>query len=603
MKNDIQLILFLLAILRLTDLPSAFATPIDASVTPSLGYVLPVITNAADGQVLTTAQQRRSLHAFMDGKIVVLSFIYTTCSDSNGCPLATQVLYHLSRSLQKHPELTGKVRLITLSFDPEHDTPDVMRQFGARLNTAHLDWQFLTASSMDALQPLLAHYQQNVQKIPGSQSQGATYSHLLRMYLIDHQKRIRNIYNADYLSDDLILNDITTLLLDSRKATAVAMVSEQHQQGRQVSNLPSTATPQLINFALKPPLGLPKPAIPHDNPLTPAKIALGRKLFYDRRLSLNGTLSCAMCHIPDQGFSTTEMATAVGVEGRSVHRNTPSLFNVAYAQLLFHDGRENRLEQQAWGPLLAPNEMANPSIGFVVDAIKRNLDYRGLFEAAFARPAGMETIAQALACYQRTLNAADSDFDRWYYAKQSHALNHQAQRGFYLFTGKGGCSTCHTIGKHNALFTDQKRHNTGIGYAAGNVSRNQQQRVEVAPGVFVNLAGDQLATVSEPKADDLGYYEISQNPRDRWRYKTPSLRNIALSPPYMHNGSLANLEQVVQFYNQGGIDNDNLSPLIKPLNLSAEEVSDLVAFLRALTGSNVGRLVADGLSAPRGERQ
>ena len=130
-----------------------------------------------------------------------------------------------------------------------------------------------------------------------------------------------------------------------------------------------------------------------------------------------------MCHIPEQGFSNNEMRTAVGVEGRSVRRNAPSLYNVGYAKLLFHDGRENSLEQQVWGPLLAHNEMANPSIGYVLDKIKHSADYRGLFEKAFHKPAGMETLGQALASYQRTLNSADSPFDRWYYGKQAQALS------------------------------------------------------------------------------------------------------------------------------------------------------------------------------------
>jgi cytochrome c peroxidase len=326
-------------------------------------------------------------------------------------------------------------------------------------------------------------------------------------------------------------------------------------------------------------------------------------LFYDRRLSLNNTFSCAMCHIPEQGFSNNEMATAVGVEGRSVRRNSPSLYNVAYAKLLFHDGREDSLEQQAWGPLLAQNEMANPSIGYVINKIKANADYQGWFEKAFHQAPNMLNVGQALASYQRSLNSADSAFDRWYFGKQAEAMSQQAQRGFALFSGKGGCVACHSIEQKSALLTDQKRHNTGIGYQQSMAKTPEQQVLQVAPGIAINVDSQALKSVAENKANDLGFYEISQNPADRWAYKTPSLRNVALSAPYMHNGSLARLEDVVRFYNQGGVANENLSPMIKPLGLSDSEIADLVAFLQSLTGSNVDKLVADGFAAPVGDSQ
>ena len=582
-------------------------------------YSLPVISPAGNGEVLTTGNQSTSLYDLMGDKLVLLSFIYAACSDVNGCPLATKVLHDISRQLQKQPELAGKLRLLTLSFNPQQDTPEAMQHYGASLNTGKLDWQFLTTRSVQQLNPILDSYQQNVQKIVNEKGQfTGTFSHLLRVYLIDTHKQIRNIYNVDFLHADTVINDVKTLLLgNGPQAKPKPMPVEMlHRPGDDKQNYQQTdyqtrslalnqrqgQPARLMDYALKPPLGLPKLPVPADNPLTPQKIALGRKLFYDRRLSINNTFSCAMCHIPEQGFSNNEMSTAVGVEGRSVRRNTPSLYNVGYAKLLFHDGRENSLEQQVWGPLLAHNEMANPSIAYVVDKIKNHSDYRGLFEKAFNnKPAGMETIGQALASYQRTLNSADSAFDRWYFGKQAHALSDQAQRGFSLFTGKAGCSACHTIGSHNALFTDQERHNTGIGYSDSIRKTSEKQHLQVAPGVFLDVDSERLQALAETKANDLGYYEISQNPMDRWAYKTPTLRNVALSPPYMHNGSLSNLEAVVRFYNQGGIANENLSLLINPLGLSDTEIADLVAFLNSLTGSNVDNLVSDAFSAPIGD--
>ncbi len=343
--------------------------------------------------------------------------------------------------------------------------------------------------------------------------------------------------------------------------------------------------------------------VPANNPLTKEKISLGRKLFYDRRLSLNNTFSCAMCHIPEQGFTSNEMATAVGIEGRTVRRNSPTLYNVAYFKTLFHDSRETTLEQQIWGPLLAHNEMANPSIGYVIEKIKNSAGYSKLFEQVFHKEPSMETIGMAIASYERTLNSANSAFDRWYYGKDKTALDDKARRGFELFNGKANCSGCHTVTPNYALFTDNSDHNTGVGYAEAMGKTQEKQRVQVAPGVYVDVATALIDSVAETKPNDLGRYEVTQNPQDRWKYKTPSLRNISLTAPYMHNGSLETLQQVVEFYNRGGIANENLDPLIKPLNLTAQEIDELTAFLKSLTGDNVKELVSDAFAAPVGDAE
>ena len=581
-------------------------------------YSLPVISASVDGEVLTSENQSKHLHDLMGHKIVLLSFIYGTCSDINGCPLATQVLHKISQKLQKNPQLIDRLRLLTLSFDPIHDTPEKMRDYGLGFKTGGFDWQFLTTRDETTLQPILNAYPQNVQKIYDDKGQfTGAFSHLLRVYLIDTDKNIRNIYSVDFLHPDAVINDINTLLIGSTKKielpvhkTALIYEPGDNKQNYQYVDYQTQSiallqrqgkASDLMSNYLKPPLGLPKLPQSKDNFITPLKIALGRKLFYDRRLSLNNTFSCAMCHIPEQGFSNNEMTTAVGIEGRSVRRNSPTLYNVAYAKLLFHDGRENSLEQQVWGPLLASNEMANPSIAYVIDKIKNNADYKGLFEKAFYKGPTMETIGQALASYERTLNSADSEFDQWYYGKQTKFVGDEVKRGFQLFSGKAGCSNCHSIDNHSALFTDQKRHNTGIGYLASMLKVPDKQKVQVSPGVFVEVPKQHLTGLDIEKPSDLGYYEVTQNPNDRWVYKTPSLRNIALTAPYMHNGSLATLENVVSFYNQGGIANENLSPLIKPLNLSEVECADLVFFLKALTGSNVKDLVSDAFAAPVGD--
>ena len=364
----------------------------------------------------------------------------------------------------------------------------------------------------------------------------------------------------------------------------------------------------LIQYVKQPPLGLPPVPVPAYNPLTREKIALGRKLFFDRRLSINDTFSCATCHIPEQGFTNSEMRTAVGVEGRSVLRNSPTLMNSAYLKRIFLDGREISLENQVWQPITAHNEMAAPSVGWVIEKIGRMKDYDGMFEQAFnGKGPDILTIGQALASYQRTLLAADAPFDRWYYGKQRNAISESAQRGFALFTGKAQCSVCHTVGAKHALFQDHQFHNTGLGYAVStgkSVQRSKPKtvRVQLAPGVFTDLPQSAIDSVTQQHLpNDLGLYRVTENPYDRWKFRTQGLRNVALTAPYMHNGQFDTLREVIDFYDRGGIPNELLSPMIRPLGLTEQEKQDLEAFLRTLTGSNVPDLVADAFAAPIGD--
>ena len=359
----------------------------------------------------------------------------------------------------------------------------------------------------------------------------------------------------------------------------------------------------LMRYVEQPPLGLPPIPVPASNPISREKIALGRKLFYDRRLSHNQTQSCAMCHVAEQGFANNELAKAVGIEGRSGRRNAPTIYNVAYLESLFHDGREHTLEQQVWGPLLDRAEMGNPSFASVLEKIKVLPDYRGRFEKVFGRGPTMETLGMALASYERVLVSGDSRFDRWFYGGAEDALSESAKRGFELFRGKGNCAACHTVGEQHALFTDNRMHNTGIGARRSLAEPPQTHEVILAPGVVVDVDEAVITPVGEVPPGDLGRYEVTEDPRHRWQYRTPTLRNVALTAPYMHDGSLKTLEEVIAFYNQGGFPNEVLDPLIRPLGLSEGEAADLVAFLHSLTGSNVERLVSDAFAAPVGNEQ
>ncbi len=380
-------------------------------------------------------------------------------------------------------------------------------------------------------------------------------------------------YDADYITQSKSLNDRNV----NKQGIDLLIYSQQKQ------------------------LGLPALKTPADNPLTHAKISLGRKLFYDRRLSLNNTFSCASCHVPEQGFTSNELATSVGIEGRIVRRNAPSLYNVGYLDMLFHDGRENSLELQVWSPLLARNEMANPSFSMLLEKIKNTDNYLEEFITVFNQEPDIVNVGQALASYQRTLIAGNSRFDKWYYGKQEDALTQSEKNGFKLFTGKAGCNTCHLIQADYALLTDQKLHNTGTGYAKSMQVEPEFTPVQVAPGVTLQVKTWLINQVGAAIESDVGRYEVTEAPDDRWKFKTPSLRNVALSAPYMHNGSMLTLQQVVQFYNKGGAKNDLLSSLIRPLELADDEVLALVAFMQSLTSSHVNQLVEDAFAAPIGD--
>jgi cytochrome c peroxidase len=373
-----------------------------------------------------------------------------------------------------------------------------------------------------------------------------------------------------------------------------AMLPGCERQGSDPTASVSRVSPLLFRRV---PLGLPAVPLPGDYAPSRARIELGRKLFMDHRLSHNDTMSCAMCHVPEQGFTSNEVSTAIGSNGHSLRRNAPTLFNVAYVKQLFDDGRETTLENQVWGPMLSSDEMANPSIGYVIQKIGALPEYRRLFEAAFdGQGVSVERIGQAIASYERTLLCADSRFDRWRYTRDRTALTEKETAGFEIFSGKGHCADCHTIGDAWALFTDNKFHNTGIGWERSMRVESAAQTVHLAPGLVVNVSKATLESISEPQKGDLGRYEVTLEPADRWAYRTPTLRNIALTAPYMHDGSLSTLADVVEFYDRGGIDNPLKDPLLKPLRLTPEEKEDLVAFLKALTGDNAEQLARDARS-------
>lgn len=333
-------------------------------------------------------------------------------------------------------------------------------------------------------------------------------------------------------------------------------------------------TEAALQRVLDPPLGLPPVPHPAENQPTREKIALGRKLFFDSRLSRDGKMSCGTCHVPEQGFTQNVRSTPVGHLGQTVRRNAPTLLNVAYFDRLFHDGRETSLETQFLLPLTAANEMASQSIGFTIEKIGWLADYDGLFEAVFGGGPTTDRIGAALATYQRTLVSAGSRFDKWRYGGVTNALTEREIEGFKLFTGRAKCASCHHVGDSSAIFTDEAFHDIGYGWKR----HHERQKGENIP-------------------KDFGRFEVTGDPRDRWRYRTPSLRNITLTAPYMHDGRLKTLEDIIRHYNKGGAPHDGQDIRIQKLDLSEKEMAAIAAFLRSLTGDNIDQLIEEARPA------
>jgi len=283
--------------------------------------------------------------------------------------------------------------------------------------------------------------------------------------------------------------------------------------------------------------------IPNDNPLTPERIELGKTLFFDPRLSGSNRMSCATCHNPSL-YWTDGLSKAVGNHSRELKRATPTLVNVGFSRLLFWDGRAKGLEAQALDPIKSPSEMSQ-DIESLVAELKAIAGYRALFDKAYpGEGISGKTIGKALASFERSIVPAyNSPFDRWV-AGDDQALSASAQRGFELFDGKARCSVCH----QGQNFTDNSFHNIGL-KSGDDVGRYQFVKVKIMQGAF----------------------------------KTPTLRDVTRTAPYMHNGEYDSLEQVIEHYVKGGVDQSNLSPDMKPVKLSRQEQTDLLEFLKSIT--------------------
>ena len=296
----------------------------------------------------------------------------------------------------------------------------------------------------------------------------------------------------------------------------------------------------------KPPLGLIPVSFPADNPYSAAKVELGRYLYFDKRLSADGTVACATCHDPSHGF-TDAAPVSTGIKGQRGGRSAPTVINRAYSLAQFWDGRAGTLEEQAKGPIANPIEMGNTHDA-VCTTLGRLQGYRGLFQKAFgSEEITIDRVAQAIATFERTVLSGNSPYDR-YKAGNKKAMTAAQVRGMNVFFDKAKCDSCH----EGINFTLNAYANLGVG--------------------------------TDKPEPDVGRFAVTKDPADWGAFKTPTLRDVAKTGPYMHDGSLANLHQVVNYYDKGGLPNKNLSEKIKPLHLTEQDKDDLVAFMNALTG-------------------
>ena len=332
------------------------------------------------------------------------------------------------------------------------------------------------------------------------------------------------------------------------------------------------------------PVDATRAAIPADNPQTPEKIALGQQLFFDARLSADGTVACSTCHNPARAF-TDGRSVSIGYKGRVGQRNAPTILNALYNKTQFWDGRVATLEEQAAFPIVNSVEMGQPSLEAAVARIAAIRAYQHAFKRVFGGAPNGPDLLRAIASYERTQVAFDSPFDR-YIAGDKKAIEASAKRGWNIFNSRGRCNKCHALAddKPNLItFTDNDFHNIGIGIIRHNVvalARQAEQLVNSGDAMAI----DNAAIQTEMSA--LGRFLISKKEADIAAFKTPDLRNVVLTAPYFHDGSQATLWDVVDHYNKGdGLNDPYLDEDIRPLALKEGDIDDVVAFLASLTSS------------------
>lgn len=325
--------------------------------------------------------------------------------------------------------------------------------------------------------------------------------------------------------------------------------------------------------------------VPKDNALTSTKVELGRQLFFDKRLSADSSVSCASCHDPERAF-TDGKRVAEGINGRLGSRNSPTLLNAMFNSGQFWDGRVESLEAQAKLPLINPDEMGNQTFEQIIAKLKAIPEYAKQFQEAFNRPVTVDSVARAIASYERTLVSGNSPLDR-YQAGDFKALNDAARNGMMLFRGKARCAICHTFSQSFPFLTDGNYRNTGVSANFAEFDGLARRALQLTREDS-RSAQDSLA--KQTGSFELGRFLVTTNSLDIGAYRTPSLRNVELTAPYFHDGSAGTLEDVVRFYVNGGKANSFRDWQLEPVSLSEEEQRDVVEFLKALTSDDARRV-------------
>jgi cytochrome c peroxidase len=343
-------------------------------------------------------------------------------------------------------------------------------------------------------------------------------------------------------------------------------------------------------WSAAPPLGLPPVPVPQANPQSPEKIALGEKLFNDKRFSTDGTVACATCHKKEAAFTDSPLKTSEGIGKQTGTRNAPTAANAAFFKSLFWDGREPDLEGQAGQPFLNPIEMGNKDYEAILKICREDPEYQKMFMSAFKKSGNditIKEVTQAIASFERTLIFGSSPFDRFYFGGEKTAMNEAAIRGLKVYLNEGRCVSCHTISQTHATFTDNKFHNIGVGFQK--IEKDVKDLAKEFSKAKAAGTKVDVEVLSNKNVSEMGRFAVSDEWTDIGAFKTPTLRNIEKTAPYMHDGSLKDLEAVVDFYNNGGKvkkedkDVQFLSGGIKPLDLKDQQKKDLVEFLKALT--------------------
>lgn len=332
---------------------------------------------------------------------------------------------------------------------------------------------------------------------------------------------------------------------------------------------------------------------PSDNPITDAKAKLGDMIFDEKRVSADNSVACNTCHSPRNGF-TTHTETSRGVGDQLGKRNAPSILNAMFYKSMFWDGRAASLEEQATLPILNPVEMGQKDPQEVVAKLAAIPKFVDAFQQVFGRPPNWEDMGKALAAFERTRLSTEAPFDRFLRGDEK-ALNESQRRGWVLFLGRARCGSCHTYDPARPLFGDNRFHNTGVGARKQDFNQLATRAAGSAAGDKAEI--DKLAL--ETDYSELGRFLVTQKRGDIGAFKTPFLRDVLLTGPYMHDGSLETLWDVVQFFNKGGERNPFLDEGMKPLGLTAGEIDDLVNFLGSLTSDRFADLRAAELDRQR----